>query len=534
MQNEKLDLMLQEAIKNAGYELECASVIKSKRPELCDCQFDGVFKLAAQNSKTPKDVGNEITNSLIKLNEKKNYYKKIEFVSPGFINLKLSDDFINNELTCMNDFEKFNIKMPKKQETFVLDYGGPNVAKPLHVGHLRTAIIGESVKRIINFCGHKTISDVHLGDFGLQIGQVIYGLIEKNISVEDVTLKDLNEIYPEYSKLCKEDENLKEKCAKITKSIQNNEAKYVKYYNKILDISKKDIKRIYDYLDVSFDYWYGEKDAEKYIKNVEDILNEKNLLIKSNEALVVDVKEEDDKLEIPPLIFKKSNGGYLYGSTDLATIYQREQDFKPNHILYCTDLRQSLHFKQVFRVAKKADLTKASLEHLGYGTINGTDNKPYKTRSGKTPKLEDLFKEIEETFENIKEENKLMSKEDKIKIVNSIIKFADFQNYYEKDYIFDISKFSKVVGKTGPYILYTYLRINKILLNENTENLKLSKNIYNQADKDLKLKLLELNSVINNAFINKLPTHIATYIYELCGILNIFYQTLVIDIPSKM
>ena len=395
----------------------------------------------------------------------------------------------------------------------------------LHVGHLRTAIIGESIKRIINYYGHKTIADVHLGDFGLQIGQVIYGLLEKNKKVEDITLQDLNTIYPEYSKLCKENDDLKEKCAKITKSIQDGEKKYVQYFQKILEISINDIKKVYDYLDVSFNYWYGEKDAEKYIQNVENILNEKKLLKKSNEALVVDIQEESDKLELPPLIFKKSNGAYLYGSTDLATIYQREKDFHPDHILYCTDQRQSLHFTQVFRVAKKANLTQASFEHLGYGTINGTDNKPYKTRSGKVPRLEDLFKEIEETFENIKEENKLMSEIDKKKIVNAIIKFADFQNYYEKDYIFDINKFSKVVGKTGPYILYTYLRVNKILSQEKTDNLKLSNENYNKVDRDLKLKLLELNSVINNAFTNRLPTHIATYLYELCGILNIFYQT---------
>lgn len=525
MKNEKLNLMLEKALYNCSYDFLEPSIILSRRPDLCDVQFDGVFKIASAIKENPINVGEKLVKELQKLNEKLNYYKEIEFVKPGFVNLKLSNEFINNEIEAINNSDHFNIKQPEKKETFVLDYGGPNVAKPLHVGHLRTAIIGESVKRIIEFYGHKTISDVHLGDYGLQIGQVIYGILKENISLSELTLNDLNTLYPKYSAICKEDEEIKKECALITKSIQDKEKKYQEYYEKILEISINDIKRIYKYLDVSFDYWYGEKDSQEYIKYVEEILNNKKLLKKSEGALVVDVKKETDIKEMPPLIFKKSNGAYLYGSTDLATIYQREQDFHPDHILYCTDQRQSLHFEQVFRTSKLANLTNASFEHLGYGTINGTDNKPYKTRNGEAPKLDELFKEIKETFENIKEENKNMSENDKDIIVNAIIKFADFQNYYEKDYIFDISKFSNVVGKTGPYILYTYLRINKILSNEQVDNLKLSDNIYDKADRDLRLKILEISSIIENAFQNRLPSIIANYIYDICVNLNIFYQT---------
>ncbi len=522
---DKLNEILKKVLKNCNYEDNNFSLIVSRRKDLCDYQFDGVFKIASQKSLNPKDIGLKVLSEFQKLNQEKNYFKNIEFVLPGFINLTLSDEFINNELKLMNDNEKFNIKTTTNPQKFVLDYGGPNIAKPLHVGHLRTAIIGESVKRIINYIGHKTISDVHLGDFGLQIGQVIYGIIEENIELDKLTLNDLNILYPKYSALSKEDEEIKNKCAEITRLIQNNDNIYKNYYDKILELSKKDIQRIYDFLNVKFDYWYGEKDANNYIKYVEEILNSKKLLQESNNALVVSVQEDSDKKEIPPLIFKKSNGAYLYGSTDLATIYQREKDFKPDYILYCTDLRQSLHFNQVFRVAKKANLTKANLEHLGYGTINGKDNKPYKTRNGKTPKLDELFKEIRLNFENIKVENKNMSNKDLDIIVNSIIKFADFQNNYEKDYIFDISKFSNVVGKTGPYILYTYLRVNKIINEVNISVTDLSNNIYNKQDRELRIKLLELDSIIQSAFINRMPSIIANYLYDLCVILNVFYQS---------
>lgn len=519
MINNVLEKIVKESLKNLNYDID-VNVIKSNRPELCDYQFDGCFKLASIYKKNPIEIGEEVTkdiNSRVDFNE---YFDKVEFVRPGFINMTLSNKLINNLLRGMNNNEKFNIKQ-EKEELYFLDYGGANVAKPLHVGHMRTAIIGESIKRILNYVGHKTICDVHLGDYGLQIGEVIYGIKKDNLSIDDIDINYLDKIYPYMSKLCKEDEKIKEECALITKELQEGNAEYRKLWKKILEVSKEDIKKNYDYLGVNFDLWLGESDSYNDIKETEELLKSKNLLTLSDGALVVDVKEDSDKKEIPPLLFKKSNGAYLYASTDLATLLQRKRDYNPDHVLYVTDLRQALHFEQVFRVSNKAGIiSKEKLEHLPYGTANGLDGKPFKTRNGDNPKLENLFNEAKEIFKSKKESNLDMSESDLDKIVNSIIKFADLQNNREKDYIFDINKFSEVVGKTGPYILYTYLRINKIIKSVDI----VSDNIYNDSDRNLRLKLLELEHSVKNAYINRMPNFIAEYLYDLCVCANVFYQ----------
>lgn len=516
---EILNNILKKILEELNYDTN-SNVIISNRPELCDYQFDGIFNLARINNENPITIGEKIVNKIKELKDFDNYFKTVEFVKPGFINITISDKLINDLVKKINTEENLGMKKPEKIETFFLDYGGPNIAKPLHVGHLRPAIIGESIKRIINFKGHKTISDVHFGDFGLQMGQVIYGMQQKNISYENVTLEDLNEIYPEMSKLCKENEQIKEICTEITKKMQDGNPLYEKYYKKIYELSSNDIKKIYKYLGVDFDLWYSEMSSRKYIPLVEEKINEKNISYISDGALVIDVKEKDDSKELPPLIFKKSNGAYLYGSTDMATIYQREQDYKPDHILYVADARQSLHFKQVFRASLKANITDASMEHLAFGTINGTDGKPYKTRSGETPKLTELFKEVKEIFISKKQENENMIEEDKDKIVNAIIKFADLQNNREKDYIFDISKFSNVVGKTGPYVLYTYVRTNKMINEEG----KINDIIYNEFDRNLRKKIIEFDLEVEKAFKNRCPHHIADYVYDLCLTMNAFYQ----------
>ena len=515
-----LSNILSNVLKELNYEID-AKVIKSNRPDLCDYQFDGVFKLASINHKNPIEIGEEIVSKINQLDNFNEYFKEVTFVKPGFVNIKISDKLINETLIKMNDNPKFNIEQ-HNDLTFVLDYGGPNIAKPLHIGHLRSPIIGESVKRIINFKGYKTISDVHLGDYGLQIGQVIYGIKRDNKNINDITLDYLEKLYPEISGLCKEDETIKEECASITKALQDGDLEYHKYFEVIKEISGNDIKRLYKYLDINFDHWYGESDAYKYIDEAYNIINDKNLFEESEGALVVDIKEDTDKKEMPPLIFKKSNGAYLYGTTDIATILEREQDFKPDYILYFADIRQSMHFEQVFRTVKKANITDANMEFLGFGTVNGLDGKPYKTRDGSAPKLDNLFNEVKELFISKKPENKNMSSIDIDKIVNSIIKFADLQNNREKDYIFDIEKFSDVVGKTGPYILYTYLRINKII--ENKETTTLNNIIYNDYDRNLRLKLLELEMSVNEAFNNRMPNYIADYLYDLCVTVNSFYQ----------
>ena len=517
-----LEKKLTEIMKLLEYEDE-VKIIESNRPDLCDYQYDGAFTLAKKYHKSPIEIGENICQKMKELEDFGEYFDKVEFVKPGFINMTLSNQFINSCLIKMMNTDKFSLKAPKHIDTYVIDYGGPNIAKPLHVGHMRPAIVGEAIKRIIKYVGHNVISDVHFGDFGLQIGQVIYGMKQRNISLADVTLDDLNEIYPSMSKLCKEDDSVKEICANITKELQDGNEEYEAYYQKIFELSKADIKRIYAYLDIDFDLWYGEMDSRKFIPLVEKILVEKNLTTLSEGALVVDVTEPTDTKELPPLIFKKSNGAYLYGSTDMATIYQREMDYHPDYILYVADLRQSLHFEQVFRASLKANITDAKMEHLGFGTINGMDGKPYKTRSGETPKLDSLFEEVENIFTSSKESNQTMSLEDRRIIVNSILKFADLQNNREKDYIFDIKKFSEVVGKTGPYVLYTYLRVAKILKNETyTENL--TDSIYNIQDRNLRLKLLVFNEAVWNACNLRLPSYIASYIYELCVLLNTFYQ----------
>ena len=520
-----LENIITDVTNSLGYTVDNMTVIKSNRPDLCDYQCDQVFKLAKQYHKNPMEIGEEITHKINELENFNDYFEKVEFVRPGFINITLSNNFINNKLKNMYNNPKFDIKLPSVKETYFMDYGGPNVAKPLHVGHMRTAIVGEAIKRIINYFGHKTISDVHLGDYGLQIGEVIYGIKEKNMDIKDLTIKDLDYIYPEMSKRCKEDETLKEKCASITKDLQDGNKEYYEYFKKICEVSVSDIKNIYNYLDVHFDLWLGESDSYPYIPKVEQLLDSKHLLESSEGARVVYVNRDDDKVEIPPLLFKKANGAYMYPATDLGSIYQRVEDYNPDHILYVVDNRQALHFEQVFRTCQLSGLIDESkLEHLGYGTVNGLDGKPYKTRSGDTPKLQNLFEQVKEIFENAKEENKNKSESDKNIIVNSILKFADLQNSRERDYIFDIEKFSGLVGKTGPYILYTYVRINKIIEKFTNDVNNLTDNIYNNYDRDLRVKLLDLEYELNLAFENRKPNYLVDYIYDLCVLVNAFYQ----------
>lgn len=509
-------------IKNG---IEDIKVSKSNRPDLCDYQSNDIFKIAKKEGKSPIEVGKEVE---LKINDIKNfndYFESVQFVAPGFLNIKINNNFICNVLRKMSNDNKFNIQLPEKSETFVVDYCGANVAKPLHVGHMRTTIVGESIARIIRFMGHKTICDVHLGDYGLQIGEVIYAILEDKIPLEDIDINYLDVAYPKMSARCKEDEKLKEECARITKELQDGNEEYRKLWKKILDVSVEDIKKNCDYLGAKFDYWYGESDAYPYIPKIEKILNEKGLLRQSEGALVVDVEEPTDKKEIPPLLFKKSNGAYLYASTDLACLLQRKEDFNPDHVLYVTDLRQALHFEQVFRTIEKCGIFKRTqLEHLGYGTVNGLDGKPFKTREGTAPKLESLYNDIKEIFISKKEENKNLSNEDLDKIVNSILKYGDLQNSKEKDYIFNIEKFSDTIGKTGPYILYTYLRVNKILKDNCYTQKDLSSKIYNESDRNLRMKLFDIEDYIYLAYNNRNTFYLADYVYDLCLLVNNFYQ----------
>lgn len=518
--NKDLELIIKE-IFSIQTKVE---IKKSNRPDLCDYQYDGVFNLAKELHQNPMEIGLKIVEQITKNAEFQKKFTKVECVKPGFINFTLKDEYINELLTKMLTNEKFNISMPQK-ETIIIDYGGANVAKPLHVGHLRPAIVGESIKRILKYMNQNVIGDVHLGDYGLQIGQVIYGLLEENISPNDITLEKLNILYPKISGLCKENNAIKEVCANITKEMQDGHKLYHEYFEKILEISKEDLKKMYDYLGVSFDLWLGESNSYKYIPDLTKEVNNQNLLVESEGAKIIPVALENDKKEIPPLIYQKSNGAYLYSTTDLATIYQRKQDYNPNKILYVADSRQNLHFTQVFRVSKMLNnLKNIDYEFLGLGTINGSDGKPFKTRAGNTPRLEQLFEETKEIFLNNEAHKNDYLEKDLDIIVNSIIKFADLQNNREKEYIFDIGKFSKVTGKTGPYILYTYLRTKKIIDSSEILIDNFSKTIYNVHDRDLRIKILELENILNYAYTTRMPSVIANYLYEICVLMNAFYE----------
>ena len=521
---EKIESVLKKVFKKLGFGEENAKISVSKLEEF-DYQINSIFKLVKELKTTPNVVGSRIISEIKSLEDYSDYFKDVIYTDPGFINIVVSDKLINEELKKLKEEGNFGIKKDRAGKTVVLDYGGPNVAKPLHVGHLRSPIIGESIKRILNTKGYKTISDVHLGDYGLQLGQVIYGLEKEHIGLNDITLEILEEIYPKMSKLCKEDEEVYKKCAKITKDLQDGKDEYRELWKKICEISVSDIKRIYDYLDVSFDLWYGESDSYKYIPLLIKFLEEKNMVTVDDGAKIVRLEEENDKKAMPPLILQKSDGAYLYQTTDLATIYQRIEDFNPDNIIYVVDERQRLHFEQVFRTCYKSGLvTKARLEHRYNGTVNGPGGKPFKTRSGNLLKLSDLIMDVKENFLSKKEENKNMNEEDINIITNAIIKFAELSNNREKNYIFDIDKFSDVLGKTGPYILYTALRIKKLIRDTNTTNNEVSNIIYNKIDKDLRMKLLDVSNVVDKAAEERMPHFIADYLYDLSVIINSFYQ----------
>ena len=521
----KLENIIVEAFIKNNYEKEDATISISNRPELCDYQINSVFKIAKKMNKNPIEVGEQLVDSIKNIENINYYFESITFVKPGFINLKVSDQFIAEELNQIINKGNFGIDKIKKDITCVVDYGGPNIAKPLHVGHIRPAIIGQSIYEILKEKGYKVIGDVHLGDFGLQMGQVIYGLKQRNLSPEDITIELLQEIYPKMSALCKEDENVKAICQKITKELQDGNKEYNDYFKVMYDVSLEDIKRIYKYLGVDFDYWYGERDSYKYIDDLMKFLANQGVLEIDEGAKLIRVEEKSDKKEMPPLIIQGKSGAYLYATSDMATIYQRMKDFNPDYILYVVDERQRLYFEQVFRACKKSNLTKDTiLEHNYFGTINGKDGKPFKTRSGETLKLDDLIKQTKEIFISKKESNKAMKEEDIDIIVNSILKYADLQNNREKNYIFDIEKFADVNGKTGPYLLYTAVRIRKLIEEAKVTNNSISNVIYNDNDRDLRKQLLKVNDIVTKAADERMPHYIADYLYDLAVIVNTFYQ----------
>lgn len=500
-------------------DLDLLDYLKVSYSDKADLQINSVFQIAKDKGVNPIEIGEKIVSEINNMSNFSDYFKCVEFVKPGFINLFYSDKFINNYIR-----DNKYIDNSSKSEVYFLDYGGPNIAKPLHIGHLRPAIIGESLNRILKFKGYKTISDVHLGDYGLQIGQVICGILRDKKNIDDIDIEYLNYIYPKMSAECKENKETYEECKKITYDFQHG--KYKEFYNKIREVSIADIKRLYDYLGViGFDLWLGESDSEEYIPKLMEILEDKKLLVSDDGARIVHVKREDDKKEMPPCMIISSDNTYMYATSDLAAILDRVNTYKPNYILYAADARQALHFEQVFRVAQMSGISgNSKMEHISFGTINGSDGKPFKTRAGGTLKLDELILETKEIFVSKREENKNMSEEDLNKITNAIIKYADLQNNREKSYNFDINKFSDVSGKTGPYILYSALRIKRII-DANPVNGTISDNIYNEIDRALRIKLMEFDKYVSKAIEERLPSYVAEYVYDLCNQVNSFYES---------
>ena len=535
---------LSSAFEKAGYDPSYGKVGVSNRPDLCEYQCNGAMAGAKAYKKAPFMIADDVVANLA---DSKVFSMK-EMVKPGFINLKVSEEFLADYLKEMEKDEKLGADTAKESKTIVIDYGGPNVAKPLHVGHLRSAIIGESIKRIGRFVGHKVIGDVHLGDWGLQMGLIITELkhrqpelvyfddsfTEEYPTEAPFTISELEEIYPCASGKSKEDEAYRQEALEATHLLQQGKPGYMALWNHIMNVSVTDLKRNYANLNVSFDLWKKESDAQPYIPDMVEMMKEKGFAYQDQGALVVDVKEDTDTKEIPPCMLLKSDGASLYTTTDLATIVERMKLFHPDEILYVVDKRQELHFIQVFRCARKTGLVEddTKLSFLGFGTMNGKDGKPFKTREGGVMRLENLIADIdEEMFNKIVENRSVRDKDakDTAKIVGlAAIKYGDLSNQATKDYIFDVDRFTSFEGNTGPYILYTIVRIKSILNRyveaggnlEAGELLKAS----NGSEKNLMLQLSGFGSMIESAFEEKAPHKICAYIYEVSNAFNSFYH----------
>ena len=549
-----LDLITAEitqAFVDCGYDAKYGKVTLSNRPDLCEYQCNGAMAAAKEYKKAPFMIADEVAAKLAETS----MFSMAESVKPGFLNLKLDETFLASYVADMQaDEGRFGCEKAEKPKTIMIDYGGPNVAKPLHVGHLRSAIIGESIKRIGKFVGHKVIGDVHLGDWGLQMGLIITELklrqpelvyFDENFEGEypkeaPFTISELEEIYPTASKKSKEDEAYKEAAMQATYELQNGRKGYQASLSHILNVSVTDLKKNYENLNVSFELWKGESDAQPYIPAMVQKMKDDGFAYVSDGALVVDVKEDTDTKEIPPCMILKSDGASLYNTTDLATIVWREEDYDPDEIIYVVDKRQELHFVQVFRCARKTGLVKpeTELKFLGFGTMNGKDGKPFKTRDGGVMRLEYLVSEIDNEMlkkitENQKAKENLGISEEEAKetaktVALAAIKYGDLSNQASKDYIFDIDRFTSFEGNTGPYILYTIVRIKSILhkyhdLGKSAEGAVIT-SVHSESEKNLMLEISKFNAVIDGAFADTAPHKICSYIYDLANAFNSFYH----------
>ena len=549
-----LDLITDEVTKaftECGYDAKYAKVTLSNRPDLCEYQCNGAMAAAKEYKKAPFMIADEVVEKLAA----NPIFAKAESVKPGFLNLKIDEAYLADYVAKMQEDEgRFGCEKTEAPKTIMIDYGGPNVAKPLHVGHLRSAIIGESVKRIGKFMGHNVIGDVHLGDWGLQMGLIITELKQRRpelVYFDDTytgeypeeapfTISELEEIYPTASKKSKEDEAYKEAAMQATFELQHGKRGYQALLKHILNVSVTDLKRNYANLNVSFELWKGESDAQPYIPDMVQKMKDDGFAYISDGALVVDVKEETDTKEIPPCMILKSDGASLYNTTDLATMVWRMKDYNPDELIYVVDKRQELYFTQVFRCARKTGIVKpeTELKFLGFGTMNGKDGRPFKTRDGGVMRLEHLISGInEEMLAKIQENQKTKENlgisteeaENTAKMVAlAAIKYGDLSNQASKDYIFDIDRFTSFEGNTGPYILYTIVRIKSILnkyhgLGKDDSGAVIEA-AHSKSEKDLMLELSKFNAVMESAFEETAPHKICSYIYDLANAFNSFYH----------
>ena len=527
---------IEKILNKLGYS-EDVQLNVSNRPELGDYQYNGCMKLAGIYKKKPIDIANEIVNEL----NKTDFFSNVNIAGPGFINLTINDELLVNYINdIINDFN-INTYKEEKTKTIFLDYGGANVAKALHSGHLRSPNIGEAVKRLCEAVGHKTISDVHLGDWGRPMGLILLELKKRMPELPffdpnydgiypecPVTIDELNEIYPCASAKAKEDENYLNEAREMTVRLQNKEKGIYDLWKTFLEISINDIKEVYDKLNATFDLWEGEKDADPYIPEMLDYLIKNNYTEISNGATIIDVKEDTDKKEMPPVILIKSDGGVLYDSTELATLYSRVKRYDIDSVIYFTDIRQELHFVQAFRAAYKTNLVNKdiNLEWFGFGTMNGPDGKPFKTRDGGVMTLRGLIDLVKGETRKIIKDN--IKEEDKDELAETLaiaaIKYADLLPNRTTDYLFDPIKFSDINGKTGPYLLYSTVRMNSLLNKaENINNDKYNL-ISTKEERDIILNLLNLSSVIEKSYKSRTLNEICEYLYKLTNSYNAFYS----------
>ncbi len=540
-----IDLISKEvglAFEAAGYEADLGKVTVSNRPDLCEYQCNGAMAGAKRYKKAPIMIAGEVAERLAE----SAIFEKVEAVAPGFLNMNISPAWLSEYVAAMTKEEKFGLETGEA-ETIMVDYGGPNVAKPLHVGHLRSAVIGESIKRISRYMGNKTIGDIHLGDWGLQMGLVINELKERNPELPyfdeeytgeypeeaPFTVSELEEIYPTASGKSKEDEAYKAKAMEATFKLQSGVRGYRALWDQIIKVSVADLKKNYENLNVDFDLWKGESDVHDLIPGMVQYMKDGGYAHLSDGALVVDVKEETDTKEMPPCMILKSDGASLYNTTDLATIMDRMKTYAPDKIIYLTDKRQDLYFEQVFRCARKTKLVNedTDLIHVGFGTVNGKDGRPFKTRDGGVMRLEYLIRDINDRMLDRITENRDMDPEEAAKIAKIVglaaIKYGDLSNQASKDYIFDVDKFTSSEGNTGPYILYTIVRIKSILRKYTEQGGDMDVAILppvNDSEKNLMKELTGFAPMMKGAFEEVAPHRVCAYIYSIANAFNSFYH----------